>query len=141
MSETPGAIAASAEARAPGERAFLVLGSIGLAGFCVWWCSFFHFESMIGDDVALLDYFQQKGSILRLSVLSIISDKYRPVYFVLQHVVIRLFGGHYPLYFWLNVVIHAAWPTKPSRSSRRSATSCTPRASIRFSSCASAASS
>ncbi len=108
MSETPGTSTVPSAARAPGERAFLFLGSLGLVGFCVWWCSFFHFESMIGDDIALLDYFQQKGSILELSVLSTISDKYRPVYFVLQHVVIRLFGGHYPLYFWLNVVIHAA---------------------------------
>src|SRR6185295_17770497 len=107
MSETPGASTAAPAARAPDERAFLALGSIGLVGFCVGWCSFFHFESMIGDDIALLDYFQQKGSILQLSVLSTISDKYRPVYFVLQHVVVRLFGGHYPLYFWLNVVIHA----------------------------------
>ena len=105
MSEAPEAAPLTP---APGERAFALLGSIGLVGFCVWWCSFFHFESMIGDDIALLDYFQQKGSVLQLSVLSTISDKYRPVYFVLQHVVIRLFGGHYPLYFWLNVVIHAA---------------------------------
>jgi hypothetical protein len=107
MSEADASIAVPVT-RASGERAFALLGSIGLVGFCVWWCSFFHFESMIGDDIALLDYFQQKGSVLQLSVLSTISDKYRPVYFVLQHVVIRLFGGHYPLYFWLNVVIHGA---------------------------------
>jgi hypothetical protein len=108
MSETPEASTAGPVIRTPGQRAFVALGSIGLVGFCVWWCSFFRFESMIGDDLVLLDYFQQKGSILQLSVLSTIVDKYRPVYFVLQHLVIRLFGGHYPLYFWLNVVIHAA---------------------------------
>lgn len=105
MSEAPETVTAAPAG--PGVRAFLVLGSIGLAGFCVWWCSFFHFESMIGDDIALLDYFQQKGSVLRLSVLSTISDKYRPAYFVLQNLIVRLFGGHYPLYFWLNVAIHA----------------------------------
>ena len=107
MSEATGAPTASPRRFTPGERALAILSAIGLVGFCVWWCSFFRFESMIGDDVALLDYFQQKGSVLQLSVLSPISDKYRPVYFVLQHLIIRLFGGHYPLYFWLNVVIHA----------------------------------
>ncbi len=99
---SPGALAAGC------DRAVLVLGSAGLAAFSVFWCSFFRFESMMGDDVALLDYFQQKGSILQLSVLSTLSEKYRPVYFVLQHLIVRLFGGHYPLYFWLNVAVHAA---------------------------------
>jgi len=97
--------AASATSR---DRAFAVLGSVALVAFCVWWCSIFRYESMMGDDVALVDYFQQKGSILRLSVLSTLSEKYRPFYFVLQHLVVRLFGGHYPLYFWLNVAVHAA---------------------------------
>ena len=40
-------------------------------------------------------------------MLSRSGSKYRPVYFVVQYVLVHLFGPHYPLYLWSNVALSA----------------------------------
>jgi hypothetical protein len=86
---------------------------MAIAGVCALWAGSYgwfrgiRFETLMGDDLYL--YFDFLGRpFWRTCFLSLLRDKYRPVYACVQYAVFKLFGAHYPSFFWFNVAFHAA---------------------------------
>jgi hypothetical protein len=84
-------------------------------GFTLWivnvaWFRVIQFETLMGDDIILQTDFAGHP-FWRTCFFSSIRGKYRPVYYVVQYTLFKLFGARYPLFFWFNVAFHAVLAT------------------------------